>query len=155
MMKVKRDNLLTIAAVVWMIAGINILIIGISAYMASVELPWWALLLMVIGTLAVIAIFHVMFGKLVNKHVARIRGFEDTPQNPLLFFDLKSYLIMAFMIVFGIMLRVSGVVPNWGIAFFYTGLGTSLFMAGVGFMLHRIHGKEWSFHKGTLHRKAV
>ena len=154
-MKVKRDNLLLIAGIVWMIAGVNILIIGISAYIGSFNMDWWAILLMILGTLVTISIFHIMFGKMVRKHVARIRAFDDKPHNPLLFFDLKSYLIMAFMIAFGITLRVSGVVPNWLIASFYTGLGSSLAIAGLGFILHRIHGNQWSFHKGTPQKEAA
>ena len=138
-MKVQRDNLLLIAGIVWMIAGINILIIGNTAYIGSANMAWWAILLMILGTLVALGLFHTMFGKMVKKHVARIRDFEDKPHNPLLFFDLKSYLIMAFMIALGITLRVSGVVPNWFIAFFYTGLGSALVIAGLGFFLHRIH----------------
>ena len=154
-MKVQRDNLLLIAGIVWMIAGINILIIGITAYIGSANMAWWAILLMILGTLVVLGLFHAMFGKMVKKHVTRIRVFEDKPHNPLLFFDLKSYLIMAFMIALGITLRVSDIVPNWFIAFFYTGLGSALVIAGLGFILHRIHGSQWSFHKGAPHKETA
>ena len=146
-MKIKRDNLLLIAGIVWMIAGINILIIGVTAYIGSAGMAWWSLLLMAFGSIVTFAVFHVMFGKLVKKHVARIRNMEDRPQNPLRFFDMKGYAIMAFMIAFGIALRVSGFVPNWVIAFFYTALGLALTMAGVAFITHRIKGAGWSFHK--------
>lgn len=147
-MRVKRDNLLTIAGVVWLIAGANILIIGISAYLSVFALDWWAVGLAFLGTIVVMGGFHVMFGKLVKKHVARIRAFDEPRQNPLRFFDAKSYLIMAFMIAFGVTLRVSGIAPDWLIAFFYTGLGSSLAMAGVGFLLHRFKGPGWSAHGG-------
>ena len=151
-MKVKRDNLLLIAGIVWLVAGANILTIGVTAYLGSSDLAWWALLLMSLGTILVLAIFHAMFGRLVKKHVTRIRGFEDKRHNPLLFFDLRSYLVMAFMIAFGVTLRMSGVVPNWLIASFYTGLGTALMLAGTGFILHRLHGAGWSFHKRAPYR---
>ena len=118
-------------------------------------MDWWAILLMFLGTFAVLGLFHVMFGKMVKKHTARIRNYEQKLQNPLRFFDLKSYLIMAFMIALGITLRVSGVVPNWFIAFFYTGLGSALVIAGLGFILHRIHGSQWSFHKGAPHKETA
>ena len=154
-MKVKRDNLLLIAGIVWMIAGSNILIIGVSSYIGSSNMAWWAILLMILGTFAVLGLFHVMFGKMVKKHVARIRNFEDRPHNPLLFFDVKSYIIMAFMIALGITLRVSGIVPNWFIASFYTGLGSALLVAGLGFILHRINGEQWSFHKGRIHKEPA
>lgn len=145
-MKVKRENLLTIAGIVWSIAGVNILIIGITAYPSVFALEWWAICLVVLGMLVTLSVFHVMFGKLVKKHVARIRAFKDPRQNPLRFFDAKSYAIMAFMIATGVFLRVSGVVPDWVIAFFYTGLGASLALAGAGFFLHRFKGPGWSAH---------
>ena len=40
---------------------------------------------------------------------------------------------MAFMMTFGIGLRVSGLCPDLFIAVFYTGLGTALFLAGASF----------------------
>ena len=145
-MKVKRENLLSIAGVVWLIAGLNILIIGLTSYFSDVW-AFWQVLLLVLGSVATFLLFHSMFSRLVGKHVRRIRNYEDERQNPLLFFDLKSYLIMFFMIALGVTLRVSGWVPAWFIAFFYVGLGTALALAGVGFLMHRFHGYDWTFHK--------
>ena len=51
----------------------------------------------------------------------------------LKFFDVKSFAVMAFMMIGGIALRSSGVVPECFIAVFYTGLGASLLLAGVLF----------------------
>ena len=42
---------------------------------------------------------------------------------------------MAFMMTFGIGLRVSGICPDIFIAFFYTGLGAALITAGINFSL--------------------
>lgn len=49
------------------------------------------------------------------------------------FFDLKAYLIMAFMMGGGIWLRNSGLAPEVFIAVSYTGLGCALALAGVLF----------------------
>ncbi|MHC5879305.1 hypothetical protein ACYT69_10295, partial [Streptococcus pyogenes] len=49
------------------------------------------------------------------------------------FFDLKCYLIMAFMMGGGIWLRTSGLAPISFIAFFYTGLGSALTLTGILF----------------------
>ncbi len=49
------------------------------------------------------------------------------------FFDLRAYLIMAFMMGGGIWLLNSGLVPEVFIAVFYTGLGCALALAGVLF----------------------
>lgn len=154
-MKVKRESLMLIAGAVWIVAGINILIIGLNAYFAEAALSWWAVLLMIFGSFVVLSAFHAMFGKLVKKHVARIRSLEGRRQNPFLFFDVRGYLIMAFMIGLGVTLRMSGTVPDWFIAFFYTGLGTALLSAGSGFLLHWKHGANWTFHHGKPHRGRV
>ena len=87
-----------------------------------------------------------MFGKIVLKNAQRIRGLDAERLNFLRFLDLKGYLIMAFMMSFGFGLRLSGLVPNWFFAFFYTGLGCALTLAGASFLLHRAFGEGWTFH---------
>ena len=75
----------------------------------------------------------MVFYKLTNKHTIRIQGYEEEKQLFYKFFDLKSFLIMAFMISFGIIIRSFHLLPERFIAVFYTGLGAALFMAGVLF----------------------
>ena len=53
----------------------------------------------------------------------------------LYFFDKKSYLLMAFMMTFGILLRSSRLVPPLWLGTFYAGLGASLLGAGLGCLL--------------------
>lgn len=129
-MKVTPDKLLIIAGCVWAAAGANILSIGLSASHGV-----WALWTIGLAMIVFLA-FHIgVFTKLVRKHTARIGAYEGK-QHVYRFFDKKSYLIMAFMMTTGITLRVSGVIPDQGIAFFYTGLGTALVFAGIGFLGH-------------------
>ncbi len=59
------------------------------------------------------------------------------------FFDFKSYLIMAIMMGGGIWLRSSGLAPDYFIAFFYTGLGLALFLAGGLFIRNYFFYKDW------------
>lgn len=87
-----------------------------------------------------------MFGKIVLKNAQRIRGLDGERLNFLRFLDLKGYLIMAFMMSFGFGLRLTGFIPNWFFAFFYTGLGCALALAGASFLLHRAFGEGWTFH---------
>lgn len=127
---VHKNTLILIAGIVWAIAGFNIVRIGLVAYQGN--FTWWRGLL----SIAVYAAFQIfVFGKMVKKHTDRIQQYEEERQNFFRFFDTKSYLIMAFMMTLGIGLRVSGVVPNTFIAFFYTGLGASLLTAGVLFII--------------------
>ena len=118
-MKVKRNTLLLIACLVWSTAGVNILHIGMTAYLLSV---------------LVFAVFQkFVFGKLVKKHTARINGYLEERHFFMKFFDGKAFAVMAVMITGGIALRTSGLAPERFIAVFYTGLGASLLAAGLLF----------------------
>ena len=127
-MKVKKENLLIIASIVWLVAGFNILRIGIESYTGYVTI------LNIFLSIAVFLIFWFMvFHKLTVKHTNRIRMYHEEMQFFLKFFDTKSFFIMAFMIVFGITIRTFNLAPDVFIAVFYTGLGAALFMAGLIF----------------------
>lgn len=127
-MKVKKNTLLLIACFVWTAAGFNILRIGIMAYTSYLSL------LNIILSAAVFGIFqYFIFGRLVKKHTKRISDYEEEKHFFLKFFDLKSFIIMAFMMTGGIYLRTSGLGPERFIAVFYSGLGASLFLAGILF----------------------
>lgn len=127
-MKVKKNTLLLIACFVWTAAGFNILRIGIMAYSSYLSL------LNIILSAAVFGIFqYFIFGRLVKKHTKRISDYEEEKHFFLKFFDLKSFIIMAFMMIVGIYLRTSVLGPERFIAVFYSGLGASLFLAGILF----------------------
>ena len=133
-MKVKRNTLLLLACLVWSAAGFNILRIGLIAYP-----PYLSALNLLLSVL-VFAVFQIfIFGKLVNKHAARIRSYPDERHFFLKFFDGKAFAIMAVMMSGGIGLRASGLAPERFIAVFYTGLGASLLLAGI--LFGRNYGK--------------
>ena len=91
---------------------------------------------LIIGTLVIFVLFHIfVFTKMVGKHASRIRGYEEDKTHVFKFFDKKGYIMMAVMMGGGIALRASGIAPEWFIAFFYTGLGAALAVAGVSFVL--------------------
>lgn len=134
-MKVKRNTLLLIACLVWTAAGFNILRIGLLAYPAYRGIVNYLL------TALVFAVFQIfIFGKLVKKHTSRIRAYQEERHFFLKFFDGKSFAIMAMMMSVGVWLRSSGFAPERFIAFFYTGLGASLLLAGLLFGFN--FGKE-------------
>lgn len=126
-MKVKRNTLLLIAALVWSAAGFNILRIGLLAC------PPYRTIVNYLLSAVVFTVFPIfIFGRLVNKHTARISAYEEE-HFFLKFFNVKSFIIMAVMMTGGIWLWSSGVAPDWFISFFYSGLGTSLLLAGLLF----------------------
>lgn len=128
-MKVKKRNLLLIASIVWGIAGFNVLKIGITSYINYVSI------INITASLIIFSLFwFLIFKKLVNKHTIRIKNYKEEKQFFLNFFDLKSFLIMFFMITLGIIIRKFNLLPEKIIAIFYSGLGTSLFLAGILFL---------------------
>ena len=136
MFKVKKRTLLIIAGIVWLIAGFNVARIGVLSYMA-IEQKWYLYLLSVV----IFLLFGMMFFKMSNKHTQRIMGYEE--YMPFWnFFDLKAYIIMAIMMGGGIGLRVAGVFPDVFVAFFYTGLGCALTLAGILFIINFFTSKK-------------
>ena len=97
---VKRNTLLLLACLVWSAAGFNILHIGLSAYPA-----YRALVNYLLSAVVFAAFQKFIFGRLVKKHTARIRAYEEERHFFLRFFDLKSFAIMAVMMSGGIALR--------------------------------------------------
>lgn len=125
---IKKMNLLLLASLVWMIAGFNVLKIGIETYHGFVQ-PVNLLL-----SVAVFLIFWFMvFHKLTIKHTTRIMTYKEEKQLVIKFFDVKSFIIMAVMITGGVTIRMFNLLPDRFIAVFYSGLGAALFLAGVLF----------------------
>lgn len=137
---VKKRTLLGIAGVVWLIAGFNVARLGVIAYNDLTKITFLHILLSIL----VFTAFGFMFYKMSIKHNKRIKSYPEE-YNPFWhFFDLKSYLIMAFMMGGGIWLRSSGLVPEVFIAVFYTGLGLALASAGILFwiMFSKYHNED-------------
>lgn len=127
---VSRRALMIIGGVVWAVAGANILRIGVGCWQ-TVELSGW---LKALGAVAVFAAFYCgVFSKMYSKHHRRIA--EKTERNcPLSFLDVRGWVIMAFMIALGITIRRYGLMPQWFIAMFYTGLSSALILTGLRFL---------------------
>ena len=112
---VKKRTLLLIAGIVWLIAGFNVA----KGYLY-------------LFSVVVFFLFGMMFYKMSKKHTKRILGYES--HRPFWhFFDLKAYLIMTCMMSGGIGFRAAGIFPDIFVAFFYSGLGCALALAGVVF----------------------
>lgn len=128
---IKNKYLLLIAAIVWLIAGFNVLKIGVETYINYVTV------INLLLSLVVFLVFWIMvFSKLVKKHTLRISSYESEKQWFYLFFDLKSFIIMAIMMTMGIVIRYYALLPAVFIAVFYTGLGSALALAGILFMVN-------------------
>jgi hypothetical protein len=129
---VSRKSLLGISALVWMIAGFNILRLGVLAYRNNLSVIFVSL------TVLTFLPFGFMFQSMVRKNTIRIFSFKKDKILFLKFFPVTSYFIIALMMSLGILLRNDVRVPRYFISFFYTGLGAALFLAGVKFSLNYI-----------------
>jgi len=117
--------LLLIAGAVWFIAGAVVASVGVKA---STQ-PWtWP---MVLGLLVVFAIFLVVFLFISYRHIRRILSYTSKLSFLFRFFNASSYMIMVVMIFLGATVRISTFVPDSIIAFFYSGLGAALILAGL------------------------
>lgn len=147
MLKVKKYNLLLLASLVWLIAGFNILRIGIVTY-----LGYTTVINFILSSFVFIIFWFMVFYKLTKKHTHRIHSYEIEKQFFLKFFDTKSFIIMAIMMTLGITIRSFHLMPDRFIAVFYTGLGLALFMAGILFGFNFI---KYKFMGGQSYEKNV
>ena len=132
LLKMKKENLIIVAGVVWLLAGANVALIGARAAVEMSGVTVGLVVALVVVAVAVFFAFHAIFGTIVLKNAQRIRGLDGERLN--------------FMMSFGFGLRLSGLIPGWFFAFFYTGLGCALTLAGASFLLHRAFGEGWTFH---------
>ena len=130
--------LLLTARSLWLLPGFNILRIGIEAWIAVLPSSGAGKIVLLMLLCALILTgFFFMFRKIVRKNTKRILGYRERTFF-LKFLDARGWLTMAFMMTLGIVLRSSGLLPDEFFAFFYTGLGTSLSIAGILFLLSGI-----------------
>lgn len=126
--RVKSRTLLLVACLVWLAAGVNVARVGLDSMRGQVTALTGALALAVFGLFG-----WFVFWPLVERHRRRIEGYGLSLQPFWRFFDRKSFIVMAVMILLGVTLRVGHLASDWFIAWFYTGLGAALSLAGLGF----------------------
>ncbi len=71
-----------------------------------------------------------MFQRLIKKNTIRINSMEQEKAPLWKFLTPRSYLIILFMMGLGFSLRSIRTIPDGFFAFFYSGLGLALFLAG-------------------------
>jgi hypothetical protein len=81
-----------------------------------------------------LAFYFLVFSRLVVKHASRIRSRPEERLPFWHFFTASSWAVMAVMMGGGMALRLSRVIPDQVIAFFYSGLGTALALSGLRFV---------------------
>ena len=128
---VPKNSLMLIAGVVWCAAGLMVLLVGLPL---EFRLAPEHLLLVPLAVVIFLVFYLFVFSKLVRKHTGRIRARTEERLPFWHFFNASSWVVMAVMMGGGMALRMSHLVPDWVIAFFYSGLGVALFICGIRFL---------------------
>lgn len=134
----KTSHLLIIDGIIWLVAGLNVVKLGVEAWQALDTTNVW----LALGSIATLAAFATMFVRMVFKNAVRIEKIPVERRRVWHCMSLRSFAIMAFMIALGVTLRHSPQVPREFIASFYVGLGTALSAAGVVYLALPLRGKK-------------
>ena len=128
---VPKNQLMLIAGLVWCAAGAMVCLIGLPL---EFRLAPANLVLFPLAALIFAAFYLFVFSRLVRKHTDRIRARAEDRLPFWHFFNASSWAVMAVMMGGGMALRLSHLVPDSAIAFFYSGLGVALFICGLRFL---------------------
>ena len=90
LLKMKKENLITVAGVVWLLAGANVAMIGARAAVEMSGAAVGVVVALVVGAVAAFFAFHAMFGTIVVKNAQRIRGLDAERLNLQQFLDLNG-----------------------------------------------------------------
>ena len=131
-MNIKTKHLLAVNGLLWTAIGTKITITGVSHYLL-VDRPL-NLLWMIPLSILVFAAFYMMFTGVVRKYSARIMSMTEEKTSIFRTFSLKGYIVIAFMISLGIVLKRIPAIPSNFFAWFYCGLGPGLLSAGLRFL---------------------
>lgn len=131
-LKVEKRTLLLIAGLVWGFAGFKVFTLGVKSI--EVNTTHW-IFIALLATLIFYLFFKFIFSKMFKKHTKRIINNTLKKHCIFSFFDIKSYSIMVFMILFGITIRNLKLFNSVYLGTFYIGLGSALFIAGLSFLI--------------------
>ena len=128
---IPKNHLILIAGLVWCAAGAMVCMIGLPLeFGLAPSHP----ILFPLAVMIFLVFYFFVFSRLVAKHTGRIRARAEDRLPFWHFFNASSWAVMALMMGGGMALRLSHVIPDWMIAFFYSGLGVALFLCGVRFL---------------------
>lgn len=132
---VSRRNLLLVAALVWLLAGLMLITRGLNMYFSidgTYDLN--TLISLIMGVLFYFAVFR----KVSDKHIQRILKLKNHYVPFYQFFNKRSYIMMLLMITMGVLARKTGIVPFYYLSLFYITMGTPLLISAFKFLHSRM-----------------
>ena len=131
LLSVTPNRLLLIAGALWSLAAAMVLRVGLPLLVeVAPDLP----IVLPLAVAVFLAFYVLVFSRLLRKHTIRIRSSTADRLPVWKVFNASSWVIMGVMVIAGMVLRVSHALPDWVVAFFYSGLGTALLLCGVRFL---------------------
>ncbi|MDD7658421.1 MAG: hypothetical protein PUJ28_07230 [Prevotellaceae bacterium] len=103
----RTKSLAFLAGIIWLAAGFNVCRIGVESWMSTDATT----VVMILGCIATMVVFSRMFVRMLFQNVQRIREIELEKRKLWDIMPVKSYLIMIFMITFGVLQRRCPAVP--------------------------------------------
>jgi hypothetical protein len=134
---VPKNQLVLIAGALWILAAAMVLRVGLPLV---VELAPGLPVLIPLAIAVFLAFYVLVFSRLLRKHTLRIHSSNAGRLPVWQVFNAASWVIMGVMVTAGMILRVSHALPDWVVAFFYSGLGTALFICGLRFIAVYLRG---------------
>lgn len=130
--RIKRIFLYFIAAAIWGVPGIILMIKGVSAYIAlPAQKLWWLFLI----TVSVLVSFFFMFRSIVDRYSRRLSILPEMV-SPLQTFPFRGWILIICMTSLGLVLKQIPLIPTEFTASFYSGLGPMLIWAGSRFVIN-------------------
>jgi hypothetical protein len=126
-----KNQLVLLAGLVWCVAGTMVCMVGLPL---QLTLAQQHVVLVPLAVSVFVVFYRFVFSRLVVKHTLRIRARTEERLPWWQFFNRSSWVVMSVMMGGGLVLRHSHVMPDWTIAFFYTGLGLALLVCGIRFL---------------------
>jgi hypothetical protein len=126
-----KNQLVLLAGIVWCVAGTMVCLVGIPLQLTLAQRH---LVLIPLAASVFVVFYRFVFSRLVVKHTRRIRAQPEERLPWWQVFNRSSWVVMGVMMGGGLVVRHSHLMPDWMIAFFYTGLGIALFLCGVRFL---------------------
>ena len=123
--RMTHRHLYGLAALLWLIAGINVLRIGLVSWASEPNIL--GSILWLLGSLAFFCGF--IFRRVVRRNLSALAQREADSLRWYQCVTPSSWVIMVVMITLGITLRAFALVPQTFVTGFYTGLGLSLIVS--------------------------
>jgi hypothetical protein len=120
------------AGLLWSIVGLTLC--GLAYEWLAVLPLRWSASLGVVGFILALVVYRFAFSKIALKNIDRLRQFPDR----VCFFAFqawKSYLLIAFMVLFGFILRHSAI-PKYYLSVPYTAIGGALLLSSFHYYAH-------------------